>query len=130
MGYLFQNPSPLALRLYHTSGCPLTLKGVVFHTAESGGCLLHFGTGDQTIPAEKAQQGRKDSTLHQAKKMCYDVTGGKCMQLIPPLNTHQVTGGARPDTNWGNSGAKGRGAVSLLKQSTGICRAVMRWNGA
>lgn len=33
----------------------LTLKGVVFYTAESGRCLLYSGTGDQAIPAEKTQ---------------------------------------------------------------------------
>lgn len=45
---------------------PLMLKGVVFCTAESGGCLLHSGPGDQAIPTEKTQQRRKDAELHQA----------------------------------------------------------------
>lgn len=45
---------------------PLMLKGVVFCTAESGGCLLHTGPGDQAIQTEKTQQRRKDTELHQA----------------------------------------------------------------
>lgn len=45
---------------------PLMLKGVVFYTAESRGCLLHSGPGDQALPTEKTQQRRKDAKLHQA----------------------------------------------------------------
>lgn len=45
---------------------PLMLKGVVFCTAESGGCLLRSGPGDQAIQTEKTQQRRRDAKLHQA----------------------------------------------------------------
>lgn len=45
---------------------PLMLKGVVFCTAESGGCLLHSGPGDQAIQTEKTQQRRRDTKVHQA----------------------------------------------------------------
>lgn len=84
----------------------------MFHTAESGGCLLHFGTGDQTVPAEKGQQGRKNSTLHQVKKMCCDVTGGKCTQPPP----HPSGDGAGPDFIWGQFWGK-RSWGCLLTQA-------------
>lgn len=38
--------------IQHVSCVPQTLREVVSHTAESGRCLLHSGTGDQAVPAQ------------------------------------------------------------------------------